>query len=53
MGELNVESGQVQPPWKKSPAVAITAIIASTVVLLACIAACTIVVYVFLESPPW
>jgi hypothetical protein len=53
MGEFDTGSGKGQPPWKKSPAVAITAIIAGTVVMLACIAACTIVVYVFLENAPW
>jgi hypothetical protein len=33
--------------------VAIAAIVSVTVIALACIAACTVVLYVFLQNPPW
>jgi hypothetical protein len=42
-----------QPPMERSRAVWIAAIIAFTVVSLACIAACTITAYAFLVNAPW
>jgi hypothetical protein len=33
--------------------VAIAAIVAATIVVLACIAASTVIVYVFLQNAPW
>jgi hypothetical protein len=42
-----------QPPTERSNAVWIAAIIAITVVSLACIIACTITAYAFLVNAPW
>jgi hypothetical protein len=53
MSELNSESGQERAPQKRGSGVAIAAIIAATIVVLACIAASTVVVYVFLQNAPW
>jgi hypothetical protein len=53
MSELNPEPGQVQVPRKRGSGVAIAAIIATTIVLLACIAASTVIVYAFLQNAPW
>ena len=53
MSELNTESGPVYPPRKRGSAVAITLIIAAAIVMLACIAASTVVVYAFLRNAPW
>jgi hypothetical protein len=38
---------------KPKQAVAIAAIVAGAIVLLGCIAACTVTMYVFLSNPPW
>ena len=38
---------------KAKPAVAVAAIVAGAIVLLGCIAACTVTKYVFLSNPPW
>jgi hypothetical protein len=53
MSELNPEPVQVQAPRKRGSGVAIAAIIAATIVLLACIAASTVIVYAFLQNAPW
>ena len=53
MSELNSASGQVRAPRKRGSGVAIAAIVAITLVLLACIAAFTLVLYVFFQNPPW
>jgi hypothetical protein len=38
---------------KGSNAVAIASIIAITIIMLACILACTITAFAFLTNPPW
>ena len=53
MSELNSEPRQVQPPRKRGSGVAIAAIVATAIVILACIAATTMVTYFFLQNPPW
>lgn len=55
MSEYSPETPPIQPspPVRRSNAVAVTAIIAFTIVMLACITACTISVYAFLNNAPW
>jgi hypothetical protein len=53
MSEFNSESGQVRSPRKRGSTVAIAAIIGGTIVMLACIAAFTVIMYGFLQNPPW
>ena len=53
MSELNSEPRQAQPVRKRGSGVAIAAIVATTIVILACIAATTMVTYFFLQNPPW
>lgn len=53
MGEPSSQLGPVRSSRRRGSAVAITAILSVTVIALACIAACTIVLYVFLQNPPW
>jgi hypothetical protein len=53
MGEPNSQPGLARPSRRRGSAVAITANLSVTVIALACIAACTIVLYVFLQNPPW
>jgi hypothetical protein len=53
MGEPHSQPGPVRPSRRRGSGVAITAILSVTVIALACIAACTIVLYVFLQNPPW
>jgi len=53
MSELGSEPGQVGSPRRQRSGVAIAAIIAATIVMLACIAASTVVVYAFLRNAPW
>jgi len=47
------EQEQVNTPGGCSNSVWIAAIVAVTVVTLACIVACTITAYVFLVNAPW
>jgi hypothetical protein len=54
MSEFTPEPARIpEPPRKRSSGLAIAVIIALTVVTLACIAASTLVVYLFLLNPPW
>jgi len=55
MSELNSEprEARVHPPQKRGSGVIIATIIAITLVSLACIAASTLVVYMFFQNPPW
>ena len=55
MSEYISETDQVQSntPGGCSNSVWIAAIVAVTVVTLACIVACTITAYVFLANAPW
>jgi hypothetical protein len=53
MSELNSEPRQAQPVRKRGSGIAIAAIIATAIVILACIAATTIVAYIFLQNAPW
>ena len=55
MSELNSESTQVHidSPQGLGNAVIVAAIAAATIVTLACIAACTVTVCVFLINAPW
>ena len=53
MSEFTPEPRPVHPPRKRGSGVAIAAIIATTIVLLACIAASTVIVYAFLQNAPW
>ena len=53
MSEFESEPRPVRPPRKRATGVAIATIVAITVVILACIAATTLIAYVFLLNPPW
>jgi hypothetical protein len=53
MGELSSQPGPERSSQRRGRGVAVTAILSVTVIALACIAACTIVLYVFLQNPPW
>jgi hypothetical protein len=53
MSEFDVESRPVQPPRRRGSAVAVSVVIAVTIVALACIAATTVILYVFFQNPPW
>jgi len=52
---MSEETGgsQVQSNGATSNTVAIVAIIATAVVVLACVAACALAAYAFLSNPPW
>ena len=54
MSEFTPEPARIpEPPRKRGSGVAIAVIIALTVVTLACIAASMMIVYFFLQNPPW
>jgi len=56
MSEPTPGTGQIpeaRAPRKRGSGVAIALIIACTIISLACIAATTVTVYVFLQNPPW
>lgn len=55
MSEQTPESTQSDLYTSKNSGdkVAIIAIVATALVVLACLAACTIAVYMFLLNPPW
>jgi hypothetical protein len=53
MGEPSSQPGPVRSSRRHGSGVAIAAIVSVTVIALACIAACTVVLYVFLQNPPW
>jgi hypothetical protein len=41
------------PPQRRGSGVAITLIIAATIIALACIASATVILWVFFQNPPW
>jgi hypothetical protein len=53
MSEVSPEPRPVQPPRKRGSGVAIVAIVGATIIALACIAAFTMIAYVFFQNAPW
>ena len=53
MAEKDTDSMQMRPRQSRWTGVVIVTIVSATLVALGCIAACTVVAYLFIVNAPW